>query len=162
MAKRKVTPKKTTRKNFASFRIRLAAGLIDAVVLVPFLVILTYLFGNEGYELIKVDDEFFSYLAKDNPTEIRLIDYLFYLIALIYSTYLIAAKSQATIGKKITGIYVGNLNGSRLSLQKSLMRALVSILTIFTFGLGFLLVIFTKEKTALHDIICRTRVFRKR
>ena len=57
------------------------------------------------------------------------------------------------------GIYVGNRDGSRLSWQKSLMRALASMLTSATLGLGFLLVIFTKEKTALHDIICNTRVF---
>lgn len=160
--KRRKDDNRRTRKNFAGFRIRLAAGIIDIAILLPFLAALTYLIGSEGYELIKVDDDFFGYLPQDNPSTVRMIDYIFYFISLGYLTYFISRKGQATIGKKITGIYVGNLDGSRLSLAKSLFRALVSILTVVTFGLGFLLVIFTSEKTALHDLICQTRVFKKR
>jgi uncharacterized RDD family membrane protein YckC len=43
--------------------------------------------------------------------------------------------------------------------MKALARALASLLTAATLGLGFLMVIFTKEKIALHDLICGTRVF---
>jgi uncharacterized RDD family membrane protein YckC len=54
---------------------------------------------------------------------------------------------------------VGNCDGSKISPIKSFCRAIASVLTSATLGIGFLLVIFTKEKTALHDIICKTRVF---
>jgi uncharacterized RDD family membrane protein YckC len=74
-------------------------------------------------------------------------------------TYFLSRTDQATLGKKIAGIYVGNVDGSKLTWQRALYRALASILTACTLGIGFLFVLFTKEKTALHDVICKTRVF---
>ena len=57
------------------------------------------------------------------------------------------------------GIYVGNLDGSKLSKKRSLARSLMSIVTSSTLGIGFLPVLFTKERVSLHDLICKTRVF---
>jgi len=146
-------------QNFAGFRIRFLAGLVDSLVLMPFFIILIYLFGTEGYELVRVDEDFFASLPNAGEGKNRIVDYISYAISIAYLTYFAAQKGQATLGKKFFGIYVGNIDGSRLSWQKSLGRALASILTACTLGLGFLLVIFTKEKTALHDMICHTRVF---
>jgi uncharacterized RDD family membrane protein YckC len=57
------------------------------------------------------------------------------------------------------GIYVGNRDGSKLSAAKAIARALARYLSAATLGIGYLPIIFTTEKTALHDLICNTRVF---
>jgi uncharacterized RDD family membrane protein YckC len=149
-------------EKYAGFFIRFLAGIIDTLILIPFLIILTFLFGFDGYQIVQTSVGKEMILENNSPLNNQLIDLSFYIICLIYLTYFLASKSQATIGKKITKIYVGNFDGSKLSLQKSLLRSLVAVLTAFTLGIGFLIVIFHKEKAALHDIICKTRVFHKK
>jgi uncharacterized RDD family membrane protein YckC len=146
-------------KSYAGFWVRFFAGLLDIAFLIPLFLILIYFFGVNEYQLVKVDDQFHTYSYLGASLNNRFVDYISYTICICYLAYFLATKKQATLGKRIMGIYVGNPDGSRLSALKSVVRALASILTVFTFGLGFLLVVFTKEKTALHDIICNTRVF---
>lgn len=144
---------------FAGFWVRLFAGFLDLLFIAPIVFLLIYYFGVSDYQFIKMSGDFYSYKDFTTATENRFSNYISHGVSIVYLTYFIARKSQATLGKSLMGIYVGNRDGSRLSWQKSLMRALASMLTSATLGLGFLLVIFTKEKTALHDIICNTRVF---
>ena len=146
-------------KSYAGFWVRFFAGLLDIVFLLPLFLVLIYIFGVSEYQMVKVDDEFHAYSYLGASVKNRYIDFISYAISICYLGYFLATKKQATLDKRLMGIYVGNPNGSRLSGVKSVVRALASILTVFTLGLGFLLVVFTKEKTALHDIICNTRVF---
>ena len=154
-----MTKKMTKKRYYAGFWVRFFAGILDITLLIPPFVILIYLFGVSEYEMIKVDDDFHSYSYLGVATKNRFIDFICYGISIAYLAYFLTTKKQATLGKRIMGIYVGNRNGSKLSALRSTARALASILTAFTLGLGFLLIIFTKEKTALHDLICNTRVF---
>jgi uncharacterized RDD family membrane protein YckC len=148
------------KKDFAGFWVRFFASLLDTAFLLPFLVILVHIFSVNEYQMIKIDDAFHSYSYLGASSTNRFIDILTYAISIAYLGYFLTTKKQATLGKRILGIYVGNPDGSKLTPQKSVARALASILTAaVTLGLGFLLIIFTKEKTALHDIICNTRVF---
>jgi uncharacterized RDD family membrane protein YckC len=149
----------TEEKFFAGFWVRLFAGLLDLAFLLPLLIILVFCFGTSEYQMVKIDDDFHSYSYLGTSVSNRLIDIISYGLSIAYLGYFLASKKQATFGKRILGIYVGNPDGSRLSLQKSIARALASMLTAATLGLGLLLIIFTKEKTALHDIICNSRVF---
>jgi uncharacterized RDD family membrane protein YckC len=146
-------------KFYAGFWVRFFAGLLDVAFLIPLFVVLIYFFGVSEYQMIKIDEDFHSYSYLGVATKNRAVDFVSYGISIAYLAYFLATKKQATLGKRLMGIYVGNRDGSKLSPLKSLARALASILTAFTLGLGFLPVIFTKEKTALHDLICNTRVF---
>ena len=147
------------KNDFAGFWVRFFAGLLDTAFLLPLIAALIYFFGTSEYEMIKIDDDFHSYSYLGASSTNRFVDLISYGIGIVYLCYFIASKKQATLGKRLLGIYVANPDGSKLSWQKSLARALSSILTSMTLGLGFILLIFTKEKTALHDIICNTRVF---
>ncbi len=139
-------------KKYAGFWIRFCAGVLDIAFLIfPFAVI-SFSFGLA--DINSIGDS----LDSSSPHSSTL-NFISYGISIIYLGYFLSSKKQATIGKRILGIYVGNPDGSKLSLQKSIWRALASILTSATLGIGFLLVIFTKEKTAMHDILCNTRVF---
>jgi len=153
----------TTEKFYAGFWVRFFAAMLDIAFLTPILAVLLYFFGIQDYESLKINDVLHGYTY--SSTEFRALahsDFITYGLSIFYITFFVATKGQATIGKKLMGIYVGNPDGSKLSVAKSLCRALASLLTSITLGLGFLLVIFTKEKTALHDLICNTRVFHGR
>ncbi len=69
-----------------------------------------------------------------------------------------------TLGKLICGLRVVGSDGEVLSLLRCTARELAKgiISNSLTAGIGFLVAAFTAEKTALHDLICNTRVVRKR
>jgi len=149
----------TTKKHYAGFWVRVTAGILDIAFLLPLFVLIIFSFGADEYKLITLDDEFQAYSPNHSKGNF-MVDIATYAISIAYIVFFVTSKSQATIGKKLLKIYVGNPDGSRLSKPKAICRALAALLTSATLGLGFLPVAFTKEKTSLHDMICNTRVFR--
>ncbi len=147
---------------YATLRSRVIAGLIDTIFLSPIFIILIYYFGVGEYKMVQLDEDFYYYSqVAQSKISGRFIDYIAYAFAIIYSVYFVASKRMATPGKMIMKIYVGDIHGKKLTIAHALWRCAASLLTAFTFGLGLLPVIFTKEKTSLHDMICKTRVFKK-
>lgn len=86
--------------------------------------------------------------------------YFFLLISAVYNIYYIASPAGATPGKKYCRMKVVNRDGSRLSLQQATIRHVASGIGTITGGLGFLTAAFTRQKLAVHDMICHTRVLR--
>ena len=144
---------------YAGFWIRIFAGILDVLFLLPIFFLLVYILGPNDYQMIKIGDDLGQYSQIGVQTKTSLADYINYALSIAYITYFLSKKGQATLGKKFLKIYVGNPDGSRLSAGRSLARAVGSIVTSMTLGLGFLPVVFTKEKVSLHDFICKTRVF---
>jgi uncharacterized RDD family membrane protein YckC len=60
---------------------------------------------------------------------------------------------QATLGKRIVGIFVMELDGTRPSLGRSLLRAVAQLIVV-----GYPLAVFTKRSQALHDLLASTVV----
>lgn len=146
---------------YAGFWIRVLATLIDMMVTAPFFIAIIYLLGQNDYTLIKIDDDFQSYMETVNAsTSNRISDIMSWIISISYSVFFISSKKQATIGKRTCGIYVATKDGHKLSKLRAIARFFASILSFVTCGIGFIMIAFTSEKTALHDIICKTRVFR--
>lgn len=149
-------------KFYAGFWVRLFAGFLDIVFLLPVFVILTYVFGIEELQIINFSNHFQSYRSVDMSVSSTVSNFIGYFVGIAYVVYFLTGKNQATFGKRIMGIYVGNPDGSKLSLTKATARAGAALLSFATLGLGFFIVIFTKEKISLHDFICNTRVFHGR
>lgn len=82
-------------------------------------------------------------------------------ISAIYNIGFVAGKHQATPGKRYGGIRVVMEDGSRPTLIQSTIRHLASGVTILTGGLGFLSIVYSREKLALHDALAHTRVIYK-
>ena len=80
------------------------------------------------------------------------------LVSAAYNIFFVAGNWQATPGKHWSKMQVAMVDGRRLTLLESAIRHVVSGLSISLCGLGYITMFFTKEKTALHDIICNTRV----
>lgn len=82
------------------------------------------------------------------------------LVPLLYWPVLESSRRRATIGKRILGLEVTDLEGNRLGFLRALLRSLAKIISIIPFGIGFLIAAFTARKQALHDIIVKTLVVR--
>ncbi|MDB6035692.1 MAG: serine/threonine protein kinase [Verrucomicrobiales bacterium] len=80
--------------------------------------------------------------------------------ALIQMVYYVVMHWQfgATFGKMAVRARVTNLDGTRLSLGRSFVRWLGSILNWLTCGIGYVVVAFRADKRGLHDLIAGTKV----
>ena len=60
------------------------------------------------------------------------------------------------------GIVVTDMNGRRLSFARSSARYFATFISDLTFCIGYLMIIWTKKKQSLHDMVAGTLVVRKR
>ena len=134
-----------TEKHFqyAGFWIRVGAYFIDAIILLIVNIILSYiLFG--GY----------------NP---MVPNYTLSGISLLinagYFCVLESSARQATFGKMVVGIKVGDLNGDRISVGNAIGRYFAKILSAVILCIGFLLAGWDSKTHALHDTLANTYVY---
>jgi uncharacterized RDD family membrane protein YckC len=143
---------------FAGFWVRALATLIDMAITMPLMWAMLHIIGFDMSSLPTLDQILAGAEIEKTPLT-RLADFLSWVISISYSVYFITSKKQATPGKRILNIYIATKDGKKLSVERSFARFFGSILSGMIFGIGFFMIAFTKEKTALHDLICNTRVF---
>ena len=80
----------------------------------------------------------------------------------IYSSVAEASIKQATIGKRLMDIKVGDLFGNRLDLGTSFLRNFAKILSILPFFIGYLYCFMNKKQQCLHDVLANTLVVKQR
>jgi len=136
---------------FAGFWIRVLARFIDAfMIFIPnfFLNLLAAILGevyrHEGPVLIA------SLLISLVSSAISLGYYVFFI-----------GKYGATPGKMCLGCKVVCSDGSKVTYPRALARCLAEIASALPLGIGYLMAAFNREKCALHDLICDTRVVKK-
>jgi uncharacterized RDD family membrane protein YckC len=99
--------------------------------------------------------------SMSNTLSIQLLaQFLQFAVGFTYSTVMLW-KYSATVGMFAGGLRVVNADGSSISYAKAVGRYFAYILNFFTFGIGFIMIAFDKEKRGLHDVICNTRVVYK-
>lgn len=126
---------------YAGFWIRWVANFIDALVLLIPNGLLRLLVGEESWKALHL--------------------FLPLLLTWVYQVVLVH-KYQMTIGKMAIGIRVVSDASERLSLQKIILRETIGkFLSGITFGIGFLMVGFTKKKQGLHDMIAGSTIVYK-
>jgi uncharacterized RDD family membrane protein YckC len=149
--------------HFAGFWRRLSASLFDMLITAPILISLIYLFGLDKYIMIQLDETSSSFLENRTADIVnRIIDLISITIAAFYSVIFISSKKKATVGKMLFGICVVDVKGRKLTKLKAFARFFTSIISVLFFGIGVLMIPFTKEKTAFHDLICKTRVIKSK
>jgi uncharacterized RDD family membrane protein YckC len=79
------------------------------------------------------------------------------IILFFYFTLFEASAWQATPGKRLLKIKVTSLASVRISLGKSALRFLSKILSAQLL-IGYIMILFTKRKQGLHDLISKTIV----
>lgn len=111
---------------------------------------------------------FMAVLAVSSPADSPAIESFFELLDLglpllmylAYYTVLESSEAQATLGKRLVGIRVTDLEGRRLSFGRAFGRACARFLSYLSFGIGLLIQPFTERKQALHDLLAGTIVVR--
>jgi uncharacterized RDD family membrane protein YckC len=68
------------------------------------------------------------------------------------------AVSGRTVGMAIFGLQVVTAEGLPIEARQAALRTLALLLSILTVGLGFLGILFQRERRALHDILVGTAV----
>jgi uncharacterized RDD family membrane protein YckC len=143
---------------YAGFFVRAVAAIIDIIFTTPLIWVMLYSIGFD-FSHIPTLDQMISGATAERTSENKIADFISWVVSISYSLYFITSPKQATPGKRIMNIYVATKDGKKLSTNLAFARFLASLLSGLLLGFGFLLVFFTKEKTALHDLICNTRVF---
>lgn len=82
-------------------------------------------------------------------------------IGWLYFALLESSASQATLGKRLIGIKVTDLDGNKIGFGKATVRYFAKIISGLILGIGFLMAAFTQRKQALHDMIAGTLVINK-
>jgi uncharacterized RDD family membrane protein YckC len=139
---------------YAGFWLRVVAALVDSLAMfIPFCivafivtVIVKLVSTTRGYEPATV------ILAVFPPVAI--------VATWLYFAVMESSSWQATLGKKLLGIYVTDTKGQRLSLSRATGRTFAKYLSSMTAGIGYLLCGFTERKQALHDLVASCLVLR--
>ncbi|WP_199121164.1 RDD family protein [Pedobacter sp. ASV28] len=141
---------KTAPQYFASFDQRLLAAAIDY-----FLIAVLY-----ALILLLV---FWVVQEKSQRIQVAITGLLFVpLVKFIYSVFAEASAKQATIGKKLLDIKVGDEQGNRISVGMSFIRNLSKIISVMTLGFGYLYCFLNKRQQCLHDVMANTLVVKQR
>ena len=72
--------------------------------------------------------------------------------AWLYCAFSESSPRRATIGKRILGLQVVTADGGKVSFGQATVRHFMKFLSLFTAGVGFMMVGWTKRHQALHDI----------
>lgn len=134
---------------YAGIGVRALAALIDCLIL--FVLIIIFMSGMVF--------EFFNNMQNTaNLINLGIGKLIILFVYHVGSYFLISA----TPGQWLRKIKVVNSNGSKMSLMKNILRFICYLLSFFTLGIGFLMIVFSDKKEALHDKIMKTLVIYRR
>ena len=83
------------------------------------------------------------------------------IVTWLYFALLESSDWQATFGKRALGMLVTHVNGDRISFWRASLRHFSKALSGAVFGTGFIMLVWTPQKQALHDGIAKTLVVRR-
>jgi uncharacterized RDD family membrane protein YckC len=146
---------------YAGFWRRLWAAFLDGVVLwalsVPFIIMWLMPLTNVNMEQVEG-------LPSDQQMEIFGACLLYWLVTtlmeFLYFGLFESSRRRATLGRIALGIQVTDVHGNRIGLGRAFLRRIARILSVFTFGIGFLVSLFSKRRQTLHDLLAGTLVVR--
>ncbi len=141
-------------EQYGGFWRRVGAYLIDIILLGIISSILGSVFGI-GTTTTELGDmsAAYSYSADDAGSGA-----LSLLLGIAYFAGLESSSMQATLGKKLLGMVVTDLDGNRISFLRALGRYFAKILSAVILFIGYIMVGLTERKQGLHDMIAGTLV----
>jgi uncharacterized RDD family membrane protein YckC len=132
---------------YAGFWIRFAAYTIDVVVMLIPLNLLRF--------LMKAGVSPETYDAAGAELMVSIVWW-------IYCAVLESSPWQGTVGKKVLGLVVTDLNGKRIGFGRATGRFFAELLSFLLLAIGVLMVGWTQKKQGLHDMMAGTLVLKKR
>lgn len=144
---------------YAGFGRRLAARLIDYLILGTASMILQGLLGVAGLggsldAPQRPEDWIAIFGIIGMSTGVNVV------CAWLYEALLMSSQWQATLGKRALGIVVTDENGERISFARATGRHFATWISGLLLFIGYLMQPFTPKKQALHDMIAGTLAVR--
>jgi uncharacterized RDD family membrane protein YckC len=137
--------------NYARFGTRVAAYLLDAIILFAFNLLMDLIMGLGASQAIGA--------APKGTLAFQLFLMAFQLVVGICYEALMVGRYGATLGKMALKIKVVTAEGGRVSYARAFGRYFAKMLSSFTCLIGFIMAAFDNpQRRALHDRICNTRV----
>lgn len=137
-----ISPPTAPARNHAGFGKRLAAHLLDLVIIFP----ITFMFAVS---------------FQDDPSVRACGNLLGLLVGWLYSASLESSPRQGTLGKMALGIKVTDMAGERISFGQASGRFFGKVISSFLFGIGYLMIAFTENQQGLHDLMAGCLVLNK-
>lgn len=140
--------------------------MIDSLVIgIPLAIFDSLVGGNGLYSTKRIDPQTGNTVTHFHlhPARFFALLGLQLVVSASYAVLMQTSSNQATLGMMGLGIKVTGLDGQRITRARALGRYLAyAVLTPITVGLALLLMLVTKRKQALHDLIAGTLVVRAR
>jgi uncharacterized RDD family membrane protein YckC len=137
---------------YAGFWLRFAAYLIDSILLALVTLPLGFALGAI-MAATEIDGDPSIAMGVN-----LLINGASILMGWLYSSLLESSSWQGTVGKKVVGLRVTDLDGNRISFGKATGRYFGKILSGAICLVGFFMAAFTEKRQALHDMLANTLV----
>jgi len=160
-----------TTENYAGFLRRLLAFLVDIIVLYLIINTLSYIFfgfnplrilssmlSAESLEEMQNAQREISPTRQLSTTFINIYRPAIFLLPILYIALSWIYAQGATIGKKLMAIKIVKTDGAKLSWFTTIIRLIGYLLSFLFFGLGFLWIVWDKQKQGWHDKIAKTKV----
>ncbi len=144
--------------SYAGFWLRLFAYVIDTFILSLFgaIFILGPLMQRAGLS----PQHPWAMITSDSR-QVLAINMLLMMAQWCYFALLESSVWQASFGKKILGIYVTDITGKRITFARATGRYFATFISTLTFGVGYLMALFTPKQQMLHDMIAECLVLKK-
>jgi uncharacterized RDD family membrane protein YckC len=149
-------------RHYGGFWMRFLAVIIDAIIIGVVSAMIRIPLGlvglGVGLNLGRNPDP--NQVLAAMPALMSLIGLSFliqFALSLTYEVYFLTTKG-ATPGKMALGLKVIRADGGPISAGLAVGRYFAKILSVLTLWIGFIIAGFDREKRALHDHICGTRV----
>lgn len=144
-----------TGDNLASFGWRLLAWIMDYVILTFIASFIFTAMAQRGIvHILRTYDDW----VKAPKTELLIMQGIFLATMIIYNAICEASAMRGSFGKRVCKLVVVDINGQRLSFVTVFLRSVGKAISIFVVYLGFVSILFTEHKQALHDMLARTYV----
>jgi uncharacterized RDD family membrane protein YckC len=150
---------------YAGFWLRVLAHLIDVVLLTVAFVVVAFvvMFVGAAPSL-----RFHPGGSTENNPVLMTIAFMLDIVIILssivgiwlYHAWLESSAWQGTVGKRLLGLRVTSMTGERISFWHASGRFFGRILGTLPFFAGYLTMLFTERKQALHDLIASTLVVR--
>jgi uncharacterized RDD family membrane protein YckC len=82
-------------------------------------------------------------------------------VEILYFAALESTTLQASVGKLALGLRLADLEGRPITFARALLRRIARILSGFTFLIGYLMMLWTRRRQTLHDLMTGTLVLRR-
>ncbi|MBQ0798856.1 MAG: RDD family protein [Porticoccaceae bacterium] len=144
--------------DYAGFWLRVAAIIIDGIVISMVFALLIFVSGVIGFgdldSLSETGESAFIGMILGYNAVTIVLQWLYFALQE-------SSAGQATLGKRAVGIIVTDLDGERVSFMRATGRHFGKILSSMILLIGFIMVAFTQHKQGLHDMIAGTLVVKK-